>query len=162
MQHLNDHEADVVIGSKRHVQSRIIFPLRRRIFSQMYHIFTKLFFKLPVGDTQSGMKLFKREVLKKIGQSHIDILAVAYGPGKQERWIKRNIEKIDVKLAIGVGGSLDFISMEKRRAPKWVQNIGLEWLFRLVNEPSRWKRQLALPVFILLFFIEKLSKSKFR
>ncbi|MBS3052374.1 MAG: glycosyltransferase [Candidatus Aenigmarchaeota archaeon] len=66
MQHLNDHEADVVIGSKRHVQSRIIFPLRRRIFSQMYHIFTKLFFKLPVGDTQSGMKLFKREVLKKI------------------------------------------------------------------------------------------------
>ena len=103
-----------------------------------------------------------REVLKKIGQSHIDILAVAYGPGKQERWIKRNIEKIDVKLAIGVGGSLDFISMEKRRAPKWVQNIGLEWLFRLVNEPSRWKRQLALPVFILLFFIEKLSKSKFR
>ena len=109
-----------------------------------------------------GERSGDKEVLKKIGQSHIDILAVAYGPGKQERWIKRNLKKINVKLAIGVGGALDFISMEKRRAPKWVQNIGLEWLFRLVNEPSRWKRQLVLPVFVLLFFIEKVSRSKFR
>ena len=109
-----------------------------------------------------GERSGDREVLKKIGQDHIDILAVAYGPGKQERWIKRNLEKINVKLAISVGGSLDFISGEKRRSPKWVQNIGLEWLFRLVNEPSRWKRQLALPVFVSLFFIEKLSKGKFR
>ena len=109
-----------------------------------------------------GERSGDREVLKKIGQSHIDILAVAYGPGKQERWIKRNLGKINVKLAIGVGGSLDFISGDKRRAPNWVQNIGLEWLFRLFNEPWRWKRQLALPIFVLLFFIEKLSRSKFR
>lgn len=66
MQYMVDSDADVVIGSKRHLKSRIIFPLRRRIFSQLYHIFTKLFFKLPVGDTQSGMKLFKREVLERV------------------------------------------------------------------------------------------------
>ncbi len=66
MRHMNEYDADVVIGSKRHTESRIIFPLRRRIFSQLYHIFTKLFFKLPVGDTQVGMKLFKRGVLEKI------------------------------------------------------------------------------------------------
>lgn len=106
----------------------------------------------------SGGKEGDREVLRKIGQSQIDILAVGYGPVKQEKWIDRNLQKLNVKLAIGVGGSLDFISGYKKRAPVWIQKAGFEWLFRLILEPWRWKRQLALPGFVCLFLVEKLVK----
>lgn len=82
----------------------------------------------------------------------IDILAVAYGPPRQEKWIARNLPYIDVKLAIGVGGALDYISGQKKRAPRFVQKIGLEWFYRLISEPRRLKRQLSLPYFALLVF----------
>lgn len=69
------------------------------------------------------------------------ILLVAFGHGKQEKWIYENAPKLpSVKIAMGVGGSLDFISGHKKRAPQWLQKIGLEWLFRLLQEPSRFWR----------------------
>jgi len=58
-------------------------------------------------------------------------------------------------VAMGVGGSLDVISGRKKRAPRWVQNLYLEWLYRLITEPSRWKRQLALPKFLWLVFTNR-------
>jgi len=88
----------------------------------------------------------------------IDILAVAYGPPRQEKWIARNLPYIDVKLAIGVGGALDYISGEKSRAPGWVRGIGLEWFHRLISEPSRWRRQLNLPYFAYLVFRKRLER----
>lgn len=80
----------------------------------------------------------------------IDILFVAFGFPKQEQWIHDNLDKIPVTAAMGVGGAFDYISGNVRRAPKWVQNIGLEWLFRLVRQPWRLRRQLALVEFIFL------------
>ena len=88
-----------------------------------------------------------------------DILFVAFGSPKQEKWIYENLPNIDVKVAIGVGGSFDFISGKVRRAPQWVQKIGLEWLFRLMIQPWRIKRQLAIPKFIYLVIKEKLGFS---
>ena len=88
-----------------------------------------------------------------------DILFVAFGSPKQELWIAKNLPKIDVRVAIGVGGSFDFISGKVPRAPKFVRNLGLEWLFRLVIQPWRIKRQLAIPAFLLLVFKEKLKKN---
>jgi N-acetylglucosaminyldiphosphoundecaprenol N-acetyl-beta-D-mannosaminyltransferase len=85
-----------------------------------------------------------------------DILFVAFGSPKQEKWIYENLAKIDVKVAVGVGGAFDFISGQVRRAPKWMRKLGLEWLFRLIIQPWRWKRQLALPKFIYLVFKERL------
>ena len=84
-----------------------------------------------------------------------DILFVAFGSPKQEKWIYENLPKIDVKVAIGVGGSFDFISGKVSRAPVWVRNLGLEWLFRLIREPWRIKRQLALPKFVILVLRER-------
>ena len=77
-----------------------------------------------------------------------DILFVAFGHGKQEKWIAENLNKIPVKLAMGVGGSFDVISGKVPRAPEWMRRVGLEWLFRLIIQPWRIKRQFALIKFL--------------
>jgi N-acetylglucosaminyldiphosphoundecaprenol N-acetyl-beta-D-mannosaminyltransferase len=79
----------------------------------------------------------------------VDVLLVAYGAPGQELWMARNVAALGVPVAIGVGGVLDFISGRVRRAPRWVRGLGLEWLFRLLVQPRRWRRQLELPRFAL-------------
>ena len=95
--------------------------------------------------------------IRRINSERPDILFVAFGMGKQEKFIWDNWSKLDIKLAMGVGGAFDYISGQVPRAPKWVRKIGLEWLFRLVREPWRWKRQLRLIEFIWLIFKEKIQ-----
>jgi N-acetylglucosaminyldiphosphoundecaprenol N-acetyl-beta-D-mannosaminyltransferase len=88
------------------------------------------------------------QIVGMINDSAADLLFVAYGAPKQDKWIARNRENFTtVRLAIGVGGSLDFVTGRSKRAPEWVQRLGLEWLHRLINEPWRWRRMLALPKF---------------
>lgn len=82
--------------------------------------------------------------------SAIDFLFVAYGFPKQEKWIWENLDRIPVKAAMGVGGAFDYISGKVPRAPKLIRDFGLEWLYRLIIEPWRWRRQLALLQFIWL------------
>jgi len=82
-----------------------------------------------------------QKVINFINKVQPDILFVAFGAPKQEYWISKNILKLNsVKLAIGVGGTFDFISGKLKRAPKWIRKIGFEWLFRLFQEPKRIKR----------------------
>ena len=70
-----------------------------------------------------------------------DILFIAYGSPKQELWIQRNLGELKtVRLVMGIGGAFDFIAGKKKRAPTFMQKIGLEWLFRLIQEPNRIKR----------------------
>lgn len=88
------------------------------------------------------------ETIKEINNFRTDILFVAYGMKKQEEWIEANLDKLKVKVVIGVGRSFDYYSGELKRAPKWVRKMGLEWLYSLIKEPKRWRRQLALPKFI--------------
>jgi N-acetylglucosaminyldiphosphoundecaprenol N-acetyl-beta-D-mannosaminyltransferase len=78
-----------------------------------------------------------------------DLLLVAFGAPAQEQWIARNIKKLNVGVAIGVGGSFDFLASEVSRAPHMVRHIGLEWLYRLLVQPWRWRRMLALPAFAI-------------
>ena len=87
-------------------------------------------------------------IAARIRASEADVLLVAYGAPKQDTWIERNIAHTGAAVAMGIGGSLDFIVGTQKRAPQWMQRIGLEWLYRLVREPWRWRRQLALPRFV--------------
>lgn len=81
------------------------------------------------------------EILQKIRNSKAQILFVAFGHNKQEKWIYENLPKLpNVKLFSGVGGSFDFISGQVKRAPKWMRKIGLEWLYRLLTQPKRFMR----------------------
>ena len=91
--------------------------------------------------------------------SRIDILFVAYGMGQQEFWIERNRKNLNVGVFIGVGGTFDYISGVKKRAPVIMQKVGLEWLWRLMYEPSRIWRMRLLPVFVLLVFSNFFKKT---
>ena len=126
---------------------------------------TKLQKKYPglKGWAQKGPELtldyWSEELIKewvvKINQKQPDLLFVAFGMGKQEKFIFDNWDKLDVKLAMGVGGAFDYLSGEIKRAPKQIQKAGFEWLYRLVKEPWRFKRQLSLLKFIWLVLIAK-------
>jgi N-acetylglucosaminyldiphosphoundecaprenol N-acetyl-beta-D-mannosaminyltransferase len=77
------------------------------------------------------------------------ILLVAYGHPAQDLWIARNQPLLRVPVAIGVGGALDFVAGEVPRAPAWLRRLGLEWLYRLIRQPWRWRRVLvAVPLFL--------------
>jgi N-acetylglucosaminyldiphosphoundecaprenol N-acetyl-beta-D-mannosaminyltransferase len=94
-------------------------------------------------------------IVRRINDSRADMLFVAYGAPRQDKWIARNKEALTtVRLAMGVGGSLDFITGRSVRAPHWLQQLGLEWLYRLIREPWRWRRMLALPRFALKVMLD--------
>jgi N-acetylglucosaminyldiphosphoundecaprenol N-acetyl-beta-D-mannosaminyltransferase len=115
-------------------------------------IFQTLYPQLQIAGTHTGSPspIENEAIVKKINESQANMLFVAYGAPKQDKWIARNRESLpSVKLALGVGGSLDFVTGRSTRAPRWIQNLGLEWLHRLVMEPWRWRRMLALPRFAL-------------
>jgi N-acetylglucosaminyldiphosphoundecaprenol N-acetyl-beta-D-mannosaminyltransferase len=91
----------------------------------------------------------------QIPNTKIDILFVAFGHPKQEEWINENLEHLPVKVAMGVGGAFDYISGRVKRAPFMVRAIGMEWLYRLIREPWRWRRQMALGKFAWLVIKER-------
>lgn len=90
------------------------------------------------------------ETVERVRHAHPEVLLVAYGAPAQDLWIARHKKDLGVPVAIGVGGSFDFIAGRAKRAPAWLRRIGLEWLHRLVHEPWRWRRMLALPKFAIL------------
>jgi N-acetylglucosaminyldiphosphoundecaprenol N-acetyl-beta-D-mannosaminyltransferase len=80
----------------------------------------------------------------------VDVLLVAYGAPAQDLWIARNQPRLKVPVAIGVGGTFNFIAGRSPRPPELVKRLQLIWLFRLITEPWRWRRQLALARFAAL------------
>ncbi|PIR67087.1 MAG: glycosyltransferase [Parcubacteria group bacterium CG10_big_fil_rev_8_21_14_0_10_36_14] len=98
-----------------------------------------------------------RVIIEHINAVKPDILFIALGQGKQERWIFANLPNLkSIKIVIGVGGAFDFYSGRIPRAPKWMRQLGLEWLYRLSREPSRWKRIFnAVIVFPIVCLIKK-------
>ncbi len=89
------------------------------------------------------------ELVEQVNASGADILFVAYGAPVQDKWIARNLPRLRVKMAMGVGGAFDFIAGVVPRAPLWMQRLGLEWLYRLYLQPRRIRRMLRLPRFVL-------------
>lgn len=81
------------------------------------------------------------QIISQIKASGANVLLVAFGQIKQENWIHNNLSLVpNIKVAIGVGGTFDFLAGRLKRAPKWLRVIGLEWLYRLINEPKRFGR----------------------
>jgi N-acetylglucosaminyldiphosphoundecaprenol N-acetyl-beta-D-mannosaminyltransferase len=79
-------------------------------------------------------------IVARIIAARPDILLVAYGAPKQDKWIIRNLHLLEVPVCIGVGGSFDFLAGTAKRAPVWIQQLGIEWMHRLLMQPWRWKR----------------------
>lgn len=117
--------------------------------------FCKKYPKLKIGSSQGKPLVDEEAALAGINDFAPDILLVAYGMKKQEEWIEANLKKIKAKVVMGVGRSFDYYSGDLKRAPKAVRRMGLEWLYSLIKEPKRWRRQLALPKFIWRVLREK-------
>ena len=100
------------------------------------------------------------KIINQINHFSPEILLVAYGPPYQETWIYDNLDRLNVRIALGVGGSFDMVSGRKKRAPKAVRLLSLEWLWRFLIDPLRIKRTFtAIIVFPALVFLYKLSTS---
>lgn len=120
---------------------------------------------LKIAGEQHGY--FDREkdsaaVLARINEQRPDILLVAFGVPVQEKWIEDNFDKIDCRIAMGVGGLFDFYSGNIKRAPTWMREIGLEWFFRFLMEPKRMFKRYFVgnPVFIFRVLRWKSKKDK--
>jgi len=83
-------------------------------------------------------------IIDVVKKSSADILLCGFGSPRQEFWLNRNLKKTGCKIGIGLGGTFDFIAGVQKRAPRWMQTIGLEWFYRLLRSPKRIKRQISL------------------
>ncbi|WZL72168.1 WecB/TagA/CpsF family glycosyltransferase [Clostridiaceae bacterium 35-E11] len=106
---------------------------------------------------------FKKEeeqsIVDQINTSQPDILFVALGAPKQEKWIHQYKDQLKISIAMGVGGSVDIWAGTAKRAPQIYQKLGLEWFYRLIKEPWRYKRMLVLPKFMLQVLFSKSSQG---
>lgn len=116
--------------------------------------------ELKNGQWTSASKKKMTETVKTINSKKPTLLFVAFGMGKQEKFIADNWRSLNVRLAMGVGGAFDYLSGEVPRAPEWMRKTGLEWLYRLFRQPWRWKRQLRLIEFVWLILQERLFKGR--
>lgn len=122
----------------------------------------KIFPNLNIAMTYNGYfnEDEEKKIIEEIQKIEPDILLVGMGSEKQEIWIWNNREKFkNIGVCIGVGGTLDIWAGKKKRAPKLVQKLGLEWLYRVIIEPKRIFRVLKIFNFLNKLFIERWKKS---
>jgi len=101
------------------------------------------------------------DIIRRINEAKPDVLWVGMTAPKQEKWIHKNRNRLDVPLVAAIGAVFDFYAGTKRRAPEWVCRMGLEWLPRLLREPNRLFRRnfVSSPLFLLMVLQEKFRKS---
>lgn len=110
---------------------------------------------LKVVGTSDGYFKDEAALRAKIIAAKPEILFVGLGAGRQEKWLAANLSNLGVPVGMGIGGSLDAISGKVKRAPVLVQKLYLEWLYRLLQQPWRWRRQIALAKFLILMFFPR-------
>lgn len=115
---------------------------------------------LKIAGTRNGYFVEDEEekIINEINISNADILLAALGAPKQEKFIYKYRDRLKVRIAMGVGGSLDVLAGRVKRAPEFYQKAGLEWFYRLVKEPRRIARVVKIPRFIALAFFDAKSK----
>lgn len=117
--------------------------------------------KLSWYEGSKDVKREKREemglTLAKINAFEPDFLLVAYGSPQQDIWIEENRDYLRVGMAMGVGGVLDEWAGVVKRCPRWIDNAGFKWLWRLLMEPWRWERQLNIWKFAALVWWERIK-----
>jgi N-acetylglucosaminyldiphosphoundecaprenol N-acetyl-beta-D-mannosaminyltransferase len=112
---------------------------------------------LQVAGTRDGFFTDEQTpaTVANIAESGARLLFVGMGSPRQEFWLAEHLRETGCGAGVGVGGSFDVISGRVDRAPRIARRLGLEWLYRLVKEPRRWRRQLALPRFAWLILLEE-------
>ena len=116
--------------------------------------------KLNVAGTYAGSPNPSDEqtIIERIEAAKPHLLFVAFGAPAQDLWIHRMQPRLQIPVAMGVGGTFDYLSGTVQRAPRWMQSLGLEWCYRLFREPWRWRRMLRLPYFVWLIVLQRLRR----
>lgn len=104
----------------------------------------------------------EEKVIEEINNLQPNVLFVAMGAPLQEKWINKNKDKLKVDIAAGQGGTFDYEAGKIKRAPQIVQKLCIEWLWRLILQPSRIKRMIVLPIYLFkIIFTKDITKGKF-
>lgn len=104
----------------------------------------------------------EQEVIDEINRLQPNVLFVAMGAPLQEKWIFKHKNELKVDIAAGQGGTFDYEAEKVKRAPKFIQKVGMEWLWRLILQPSRIFRMIVLPIYLLkITFTKDITKGKF-
>ncbi len=167
----------VVIGSKvigRPLKERVAgFDFTKNLFAILSRTDKKVYFygsKPGIADlaakmirkefpginivgTCHGYEKDQEKIINDINDKKPDLLLVGLGAPRQEEWIASNMSKVDAKVFIGVGGSFDGFSGVVKRSPEIFIKLNLEWFHRLLTQPSRWRRMLQLPLFMIKILI---------
>ncbi len=97
--------------------------------------------------------------VERVRRARPDVLLLAYPHAPQEKWLDRNLARTGAAVGMGVGGAFDFVVGVQKRAPPWMRRSGLEWLYRLLRQPWRWRRMLALPQAAWLVFWQRFASG---
>lgn len=116
--------------------------------------------KLQICGIADGYFRDETAAMEAVAQAHTDVLFVCLGSPKQELFMQRHCGKGGVTMMIGLGGTLDAIAGTVKRAPKWMIRLQLEWLYRLIKEPKRFKRMLRLPKYAFAALGQRLKGKK--
>ena len=111
--------------------------------------------RIQITGYSNGYTKDQDELVRKINESGAEIIFVALGSPRQELWIRDHMKELNVKVYQGVGGSFDVFAGNVKRAPSVFRKAGLEWFYRLITDPKRFKRQLALPKFLFKIITKK-------
>lgn len=139
------------------------FGAKEEVVTEVIRIYKNKYKNLKVAGYRNGY--FKDEdvpeIVKDMKESKADIMFVAFSSPKKEYWLAENMEATGIPFCMGVGGSFDVVSGKTKRAPIWMQKLGLEWFYRFLQEPGRmWKRYLiGNSKFIQLTFKEAKAHS---
>jgi len=114
---------------------------------------------LIIAGTSDGYFKDDEPVVDAINAARPDVLLVCLGAPRQELWMAKNVKMLDVRLCAGLGGSLDVFAGMVKRAPAFWQKLQLEWLYRLISQPSRIKRMIKLPLFVLAVIWKRIRGS---
>lgn len=135
------------------------FGATEEVVKQVVDIHKKMYPKLAIVGSRNGYfeEFNTKEIVTDIYESQADILFVAFSSPQKEYWINSNKSELQVPFIMGVGGSFDVVSGKIKRAPKWMQDAGLEWFYRFSKEPRRMFRRYFIGNFI---FIKRVLQEK--
>lgn len=123
-----------------------LFGAKEEVVTKVKDIFEKIYPKLQIVGYRNGYftEQDEPEIVKNMAESGADMMFVAFSSPKKEYWVNKYLNQLNIPFVMGVGGSFDVVAGVTDRAPKWMQNHGLEWFYRFIQEPRRlWNRYMV-------------------
>lgn len=153
------HNSELSIGFYGGSSDDVLFRVINNLQHQFPYIKINYSFSPPF---RALTKAEDKHIITKINNANVDVLFVGIGCPKQENWMAEHKATLNCVM-LGVGAAFDFIAGDKKHAPRWIQKIGCEWLFRLLSEPQRlWKRYLKQNPRFFYHFIKQYIKYKYK